>query len=238
MTAHYGVDGCKGGWVYAELSGKKIEFGVIEQLSALVEKVSSPSRIFVDIPIGLREGSEGARLCDQQARRLLSPFRSSSVFNAPIRPIISLEDYSQANVLSKKLSGKGLSKQSFAITPKIREVDQLMVSNKLARALIREVHPEVCYRGFAGPQPMRHSKKTKEGFQERLALLSRHHNGVEQAVDLALSHYPRKTVAADDILDALVCAITAGMKDSWVTVPEVPEIDSKGLPMEMVYGSP
>ena len=235
MSGYYGVDGCRGGWLYAQLSDHKVAFGVITQLADLVERVSPASRLFVDIPIGLREGEEGVRLCDKQARRLLSPLRASSVFNAPIRPVIDIEDYQQANSESKRLSGKGLSKQSFNITPKIREVDRLMLASDKARQVVREVHPEVCFYGLAGGRPMQHGKKTREGFAQRLGLLRKFQAGVERDVEAALAQYPRKVVAADDILDALVCALTARMADQWKTVPALPEVDSKGLPMEMVY---
>lgn len=44
-------------------------------------------------------------------------------------------------------------------------------------------------------------------------------------------------VAKDDILDALVAALTAkrGYKLGLKAIPEIPEYDSKGLPMRMVY---
>jgi predicted RNase H-like nuclease len=200
-----------------------------------VDTVPPGSRIFVDIPIGLRDESGVARLCDQQARRLLSPLRTSSIFSAPIRPITRIKDYWQANTESRRLSGKGLSKQSYSITPKIHEVDQLMNSHEKAREMIREVHPEVCFYGLAGRRPMRHGKKTWAGFSERLMLLASLQPELEQVVETALARYPRKVVAPDDILDALVCAVTARLEGHWRTVPAVPEIDSKGLPMEMVY---
>jgi len=231
----YGVDGCKGGWIYACISGLEVEFGTVTELIDLVEKAPSDSRIFVDIPIGLRDSSGEGRKCDVEARRLLRPYRTSSIFNAPIRAILDEPRYESANETSKRLSGKGLSRQSFAIIPKIREVDQLMASSPRARKLIREVHPEVCFYGLAGGHPMEHSKKTKEGFQARLGLLDRYQTGVEDVVEQVLVNYPRKIVAADDILDALVCAITARESDHWKTVPEQPETDSKGLAMEMVY---
>ncbi len=231
----YGVDGCKGGWIYACISGHEVEFGTVTKLIDLVEKAPSDSRIFVDIPIGLRDTSGEGRKCDVEARRLLRPYRTSSIFNAPIRAILDEPRYELANETSKRLSGKGLSQQSFAIIPKIREVDQLMASSPSARKLIREVHPEVCFYGLAGGHPMEHSKKTKEGFQARLSLLSQYQPEVEEVVEHALAHYPRKIVAADDILDALVCAITARESDYRRTVPVFPETDSKGLAMEMVY---
>ncbi len=231
----YGVDGCRGGWVYASIANTHVAFGTVIQLTDLVDKVAPGSPIFVDIPIGLRETSGQGRQCDVEGRRLLRPHRTSSIFNAPIRAILDEVEYEFANETSKRLSGKGLSKQTFAITPKIREVDQLMASSAKARGLVREVHPEVCFYGLAGGHPMEHNKKTKEGFQARLDLLCQYLPGAEKSVEGALAHYPRITVAADDILDALVCAITAQMSGHWKTVPDNPETDSKGLAMEMVY---
>ncbi|MFT6957029.1 MAG: putative RNase H-like nuclease [Halieaceae bacterium] len=231
----YGVDGCRGGWLYALASDQSVSFGTVKRLEHLFDKAAPGSRIFVDIPIGLRDEIGDARLCDQQARRFLAPLRTSSVFNAPLRVILAIDDYPEANATSKRLSGKGLSKQSFNIMPKIREVDKLITSGDRARGMIREVHPEVCFFGLAGGKPMQFSKKRKEGFDERLELLVRFQPGAENAVESAMSEYPRKIVAADDVLDALVCAVTARMKGQWTTVPEVPELDSKGLPMEMVY---
>ena len=234
----YGVDGCKGGWIYACIGGKQVQFGTVRKLIDLVNKVSPKSPIFVDIPIGLHDSSEEGRKCDVEGRRLLRPYRTSSVFNAPIRAILDEPRYEAANALSKRLSGKGLTKQTFNIIPKIREVDQLMASSGKARELVREVHPEVCFCGLAGGRPMEFSKKTKEGFQARLDILLEYQPGVEQVIERALSHYPRSVVAADDILDALVCAVTARMSDRWRTVPERPDKDSRGLPMEMVYCLP
>lgn len=231
----YGVDGCRGGWFYARACDQRVSCGTVVALKELLGKVPQTSRVFVDIPIGLRDTDGAVRLCDQQARRLLSPLRTSSVFNPPLRAILAMEDYPEANETSKRLSGKGLSKQSFYITPKIREVDQLITASDKVRGMLREAHPEVCFYGLAGGNPMRHSKKTKEGFDERLKLLVKYQPGVESAVELAMSDYPRKIVAADDILDALVCAVTARMNEWWVTVPQIPELDSKDIPMEMVY---
>src|SRR5262249_23282406 len=48
-----------------------------------------------------------------------------------------------------------------------------------------------------------------------------------------LSAYHRKDVARDDILDALVALVTATLELR--TLPEVAEVDTEGLPMEIVY---
>lgn len=234
-AACYGVDGCKGGWLFAKVLGRELSFGTVPRIRDLVEKVADGSRIFIDIPIGLRTESADARLCDQEARQALKPRRTSSVFNAPIRELLSTEDYASANALSKRLIEKGISKQSFNIMGKIREVDDLLQGSSKARALIREVHPEVCFWAIAGGSAMKHAKKSEKGFHERLEHIQLYLPNAGTAILAAIEHYPRSSVAKDDILDAVVAAITASHPDRWATLPAAPELDATGLPMEMVY---
>ena len=48
--------------------------------------------------------------------------------------------------------------------------------------------------------------------------------------------YNRKEIAKDDVLDALSTAITARFgKNNLDSIPKKPELDSRGLPMEMAY---
>ncbi|WP_165787131.1 DUF429 domain-containing protein [Pseudohalioglobus lutimaris] len=234
-AACYGVDGCKGGWLFAKILDGELSFGTVPSIGVLVEKAAEGSRIFIDIPIGLRSKSADARLCDREARQILKPRRNSSVFNAPIRELLSTEDYASANALSKRLINKGISKQSFNIMDKIREVDDLLQGSAKARALLREVHPEVCFWSLAGGIAMEHSKKSEEGFNERLEHIQEYLPNARRAVLGAIDHYPRSNVAKDDILDAVVAAITASYPDRWATLPAAPELDEAGLPMEMVY---
>lgn len=228
----YGVDGCKAGWFYVRLHGDEITHGVVPKLSEIIAMAPDRSSVLVDIPIGLQD-SAGNRQCDVVARQLLRSPRASSVFSAPIRAVLGEADYSTANEISKRLSGKGLSKQAFAITPKIKEVDDLMRTDPKARSIVREVHPEVCFYGFSGGKAMKHNKKRQEGFDERLKLLRGLRSDIDSVVAQALAAHPRKDVAKDDTLDALVAALT-GQKETR-TIPASPELDSHALPMEMVY---
>ena len=136
----YGVDGCRSGWFYFELQGSNYTYGVVSNLAELVEGASSGDSILVDIPIGLRDSDSVPRVWDQEARRILGP-RASSVFPAPIRSILGAATYQEALAEARRLTGKGVSRQGYAILPKIAEVDELMRSEE-ARAVIREVHPE------------------------------------------------------------------------------------------------
>ncbi len=52
--------------------------------------------------------------------------------------------------------------------------------------------------------------------------------------EIAQAH--RKAVLTeDDVLDALVAAVTARLSENFRTLPAVPEQDGHGLRMEMVY---
>ena len=50
------------------------------------------------------------------------------------------------------------------------------------------------------------------------------------------AEFPRKSLAKDDILDALVLAVTAAYPSkSMLTLPENPPTDARQLAMEIVY---
>ena len=140
--------------------------------------------------------------------------------------------------------GKGVSQQTYAITLKIAEVDEVMSArDEGASPKVREVHPEVCFWALNGNQATRCGKKTSQGYDERRNLLQRVDPQATDIIDKAMGKYLRKHVAKDDILDALVAAVTAreGGLAGLATIPSHPPSDSRGLPMEMVYlgqGSP
>jgi predicted RNase H-like nuclease len=230
-----GVDGCRAGWFYVQLTGGRPTFGVVHTVAALLDPVFEAERILIDIPIGLRDKDGAARGCDTAARQLLGSPRQSSVFPAPVRAILEAPDYNAARAHSRALTGKSPSKQTFGIMPKIREIDLLMRTDSKARSVIREAHPELCFWGLGGGKPMIHKKSKAEGFHERLEILRQFCNDADVLVDAALSSTMRKDVARDDVLDALVCALVAAMPDKWVTAPPEPETDSQGLPMQIVY---
>jgi predicted RNase H-like nuclease len=107
------------------------------------------------------------------------------------------------------------------------------------RKLVREVHPEICFWGLNGGKSMNYYKRTPEGLYERLEVIRRVYKECEVLVDDALWKYKKSDVKKDDILDALVAAVTArcgfkGLK----TIPDAPEHDETGLPMEIVYYLP
>ncbi len=232
----YGVDGCRAGWFYFALarSGEP-DWGIAGTITELVSGADDSDRVFVDIPIGLPDGPEG-RHCDREARGRLRAPRASSVFPVPVRKALSAATYEEASRINREASGKGLTRQTFAILPKIGEVDSLLRRSEKARRIVREVHPEICFWALAGGSPMGHSKKKGAGFDERLALLKGFHPSVCGDFVQIRAEFRCWDLADDDILDAMAAAITASADPGALqTLPKHRTTDSGGLPMEMVY---
>jgi predicted RNase H-like nuclease len=226
-----GVDGCPGGWVavWLDLGSGRVRCEVRRTLVALAAASPSPSVIAIDIPIGLPQ--RGERACDLEARRLLGP-RRASVFPAPIRPVLAASSWEEAGALRRRVEGKGLSLQAWAIVPKVREVDEALLADPALRRLVREVHPELSFACMNRERPMAFAKKQPDGRRERLAALRVHFGG---AVDEALAVKPLGC-AAGDLLDAFAAVWTAARiaHGQARSIPAEERHDEHGLRMEMV----
>ena len=236
MSTAVGVDGCKIGWFYFRRDRASISFDIAVNLENLLNALPLNSRIFIDIPIGLLDGGVEGRDCDKIARKALRSPRASSIFPAPAYPTLSAIGYEDAKRLNLGATGKMLSQQAFAITPKIREVNNYLAANLDPGYLIREIHPEICFWGLNQRQAMKHPKKKPPGFEERLHVLEKILPNIRTIIDGPLQKYTRSVVSRDDILDALVGMVVASTADDNLkTMPPKPKIDTRSLPMEMVY---
>lgn len=228
-----GVDGCRGGWlaIVYDVKRQSLTPDVHSSFADLVEAYADATSIAVDIPIGLATGKP--RRCDIEARKVLGA-RRSSVFPAPDPRIINARSYVEASGLSRSLTGKGVSQQSFAIYPKVAEVNAV-VTPELQDQII-EVHPEVSFWAVAGQQPMTYSKRKPEGFNERRALLMSALDGIS-IPDRQEARQLVRPASADDVLDAIVAAWTAHRHATGNAgrLPDDPDIDGHGLRMEIVY---
>lgn len=227
-----GVDGCRGGWLAIDydVGERTLTPRVFSSFRDLLAAYPDASCVGVDIPIGLAVGRP--RRCDLEARRVLGP-RRSSVFPAPDPRVIAAPTYAEALELSRSLTGKGISRQGFAIYGKVAEVNRELTPER--QHGVFEVHPEVSFWALAGEQPMTCPKRTPEGFEERRALLISALNGIaiptrEEARRLA------RPACADDVLDAIVVAWTARRQAEAQAsrLPSEPPIDARGLRMEIV----
>ena len=136
-----GVDGCKAGWFSVGLrDGGRCELEVFGAFASLVRHFSSAALILVDIPIGLRDSGPAERQCDKAARRVVGP-RRSSVFPVPVRQALNEATWEDANRVNRRIRGKGLPKQTWAIVPKIAEVDSLLTATPSERKRVRKSIP-------------------------------------------------------------------------------------------------
>jgi predicted RNase H-like nuclease len=237
-----GVDGCKKGWLAVKLTDKNSwEPRIFLSINDLWEYHSRASLILIDIPIGLIEAGPLERDCDILARWVLGP-RKFSVFPAPRRKLLESKflSYQEANKKNRQIAGgKGISQQSYAILPKIIEVDHLLRTEASARQIIREVHPEVCFWALAGGRPMRVNKKEADGFAERREVLKDTYPPCDKIIAEGICWLQGKGVSPDDLLDALAAAVTGLLGGTELqTLPPSPDRDAWGLPMEMVYFVP
>lgn len=210
-----GFDGCPKGWLGAIWRGPGHSPDAICLASLRCAETELPPETFavaIDIPLGLLTAAvPGGRSCDRQARKLLGP-RSSSVFSPPSMAALSATNYVDACKLNRQ-SGPdagGVSKQSFAIFPKLIDAEQAVATSVWLRNRIIEVHPELCFRMIAG-SPLQDAKKRSAGKEERRRLLQK--SGFQ---DLQPFERAARLLGAttDDALDACVAAWSAWRRAS------------------------
>ena len=230
-----GIDGCKAGWLVVcetPLPGPWNWF-VASSFDEVAHKLRDFDAVGIDMPVGIPD--TGARECETLARRILSPHRTASVFSAPIRPILGLDDYREACNVREAIEGKRMSKQSFFIMNKIEQVDAVVRTRRAFGEKVHEVHPEVSFTALGGGEPMQHSKRGQAGFDERFAHLC----DVFPAATLeeALGAFPRGQVARDDVLDAFAVLWSAKRiaLSTAERLPPEPAYDPCGIDMAIWY---
>lgn len=235
-TLCIGVDGTKGGWIAAileELDLSIVRFYTIEDLC---NSYPNASVVLIDIPIGLPESPADLRP-DSLLRKSMKG-KASSVFSTPCRQALACGDYQKASAQNKKVLDRKLNKQSYAIIPKIKEVDDFIIKHAEWQNRLLESHPEFAFMTLNKNQPVFESKKTKEGQQIRKDLLSRHIKNLDQCLE-QLAQFPKKQYPLDDVLDAICLAVIGrfGMCKGFLTIPEKPNLDPQGLKMQIVFAN-
>jgi predicted RNase H-like nuclease len=220
-----GVDGCRGGWVGALVAGTEVSWLMLPNARAITGAgfAAGADAVGVDIPIGL--AGSGWRACDLAAKRLLGRAHSR-VFLTPPRAALAAETYAEAAALTRAACGGGLSKQAWALAPRIRDLDE-QLSPALADRVV-EVHPELSYLRMTGH--VLPSKRTAEGAAARIDALRTFVN-----IRTALIAAPA-TVGRDDVLDALAAAWSARRRalGEAESIPDPAPHDARGLPMRIV----
>ncbi len=231
-----GVDGCPGGWLAAVASPRPGHFKcfLYPSVQSLWSAHKNSAMILIDMPIGLAQSSNPLRECDKQARTILNK-RRSSIFYPPIREVVDLQNYTHANQLSKDLTGKGLSIQSWNIRPKIIELDTFLCRNPVAADIFRESHPELCFTTLNDMNPLRYSKKEHLGINERLEILRRYYPGADSFLADCSQRFRRCEARLDDIIDALCLAVRAASGIPLKKIPPDLPHSSEDMPMVIWY---
>ena len=214
-----GVDAMAKGWVGVRLSdhGQLAVFSA-STVTDLKLAAGTVDLVAIDIPIGLPMA--GRRAADAEARSIIGA-RGSSVFSTPVRAALLAETFAEANLISQRLAGYGVTQQAFALRRKIFEVERWIASGAHT---VREVHPEVSFAVLADA-PLKAGKHTWTGVGERRALLR--NAGIDLPDDLG----PAGGVAGvDDVLDAAVGAWSAQriLAGNGRSLPSPPEVGSDG----------
>jgi predicted RNase H-like nuclease len=193
-----GVDACKTGWIAVALDDTgMLAAHYLPGISSLTATVPDASVVAIDIPIGLPES--GRREADVAARSRLGA-RRHSVFFTPPRAAVEAASHAEATAASVRLTGFGVSQQSFALVPKLREVDKWI---QHAPFPVYEVHPEVSFAVLLSA-PASAPKRSWAGMSERRQAL--------ESAGLTLDHIHGDAAvraAVDDMLDATVAAWSA-----------------------------
>lgn len=245
---YIGVDGCTDGWisVWYDDSGY-VGSELCEQIDEVWDQHGNlASSILVDIPIGLREGSNKKRPNDDAARQKLGQPRGRSVFAVPVRAAVHEDSYELAKETQEKLTTGSLGTQSWAISDKIAELDKFLRETKPdAIEIIREAHPEICFWALSGESATEYSKTQQPAaaFWERVGILKTIDSNIIDHIWDAAKGLDAE-VGNDDLIDAFALALTASpLTGATETLPhEQPEGEAGDptgkLQMEMVYTPP
>jgi predicted RNase H-like nuclease len=205
-----GIDACRGGWLMVSFSNVLFSWNANRSVSELLKNPDPKIRVLMDMPIGLADGKLlpiHPRPCDCEARKRLGR-QSSSVFGPPCMEALFASGYAEACAINQNILGVKISIQSWNISPKIKELNAFLHHNAFWRNRVLEAHPELCFRFLNNGNPLLNSKKTREGTDERFALLAKAHPGAEACFQSMMKSKQLKGFALrDDMLDALVLAV-------------------------------
>ena len=197
-----GVDGTSSGWIASIGSSGDRCLSTIKFSKDLNKLLSDypDSIVVIDMPIELNKKNY-LRTCDVLAKKYLGKAFQSSIFIPPLERVLKCKTYQEANELSKKIAGKGLSKQSWHLKNKISEVQDLCKFSYK----IYEGHPECSFKMLKN-EPLDAKKKSVKGIFERLNLLKK--AGLDP-LSTSLNLQNSSAIKIDDVLDSMVLFITA-----------------------------
>jgi len=230
-----GIDGYINGWCCCIIQ-ENIRIELHKNLNNLFETIGTNNLTLIDIPLGL-SSKNFKRSIDFNLRTHLPKNKKSSVFTAPCREAVLSSDYSSAKEANKIITKRSISIQSWNISKKIKEADEFLSSNIENKFLIHESHPEFCFINLNNNKPLLFNKKTKDGFEERVSILSNYEKQISFIIEDFFKKNKKEMVKKDDILDSIALAITSKKwkKNGSRIIKQSPENDELGIPFEIYY---
>jgi predicted RNase H-like nuclease len=193
---------------------------VLETFVDVIDQRPAFAIVALNAPIGyLEEFEPGGRPCDREARALLGR-RGAAIQSAPIR--VQVEQGASG-------SSGGLSAVAQKLLPRYREVATEMAPYR--QRVVYEVSSELTFFQLNEDTPLRWSKRTEQGQEERRTLLAKKIPGGERIFDAKLPRVPYS-----HMLDVAAFMWTARriFARAGVRVPQDPQWDDQGLRMEIV----
>jgi predicted RNase H-like nuclease len=193
---------------------------VVETFIDVLDQRPGFDAIALDAPIGYLDNFEaGGRPCDREARVLLGK-RGAAIRSAPVRS--QVEE-------AQNFSMDGLDAVTRKLLPRYREVAAEMAPYR--QRSVYEVHSELSFYQLNEDVPLRWSKRTEMGRQERRELLARRIPGCERIVDAELPKVP-----PGHLLDVAAFMWTARrlFARAGIRIPQDPQWDELGLRMEIM----
>lgn len=220
-----GVKPCATGWLVAvgKLHGTTFapeEPRVLETFIDVLDQRPSFATIALNAPVGYLESPQpGGRECDRVARALLGR-RGGAIPSAPVRSLLDEG--------SDRTAG-GISAVTRKLLPRYIEVAAEMAPYR--QRTVYEVSSEMSFYQLNDDTPLRWSKRTEAGQEERRTLLARKIPGGERIYDYKLPRVPYS-----HMLDVAAFMWTARriFARAAIRTPEDPQWDEQGLRMEIV----
>ncbi len=192
----------------------------METFTDVLDQRPALATIAVNAPIGYLDAFRpGGRDCDREARALLGR-RGGAIPSAPLR--FQLDEGADG-------SAEGISAVTQKLLPRYREVAAEMAPFR--QRTVYEVTSEMSFYHLNDDTPLRWSKRTQAGHEERRDLLAKKIPGSERIYDYKLPRVP-----SSHMLDVAAFMWTARriFARAAVRIPEDPQWDEQGLRMEIV----
>lgn len=225
-----GVEPCIGGWLVLPGNLQGVTMApqppfVVATLSEVLDYRPQFSVVALHAPVGLREKPGEQRACDVAAREVLGKRRGAAAVPAPARQALYARSFTEA-----KEADPGIDIVRWRQVPKVREAVAEVQSWR--QRVVWEVNPELAFLQMNEGEPLRYSKRSQLGRQERRALLESKLPGIDRIMASRGPgiREPRLLDAAADLWIArriMARAITR--------LADPPEWDAESVRMDIVY---